>query len=103
MTLIDGPSNAFRQIILPIALRKPIVLNMAFAIGALSLALSGRSELYSVALRYKIQSIQLLRCEISSVESAVNDHNLMAILLLCMFEVRTTPIIEMLLSYRVSC
>lgn len=103
MTLIDGPSNAFRQIILPIALQNPIVLNMIFAVGALSLALSGRSELYPVALRFKIRSIQLLRCEISSDESAVNDHNLMVILLLCIFEVRTTPIVDILLSSQVPC
>ncbi|KAJ5889579.1 hypothetical protein N7504_010389 [Penicillium tannophilum] len=64
---------------------------MIFAVGALSLALSGRSELYPVALRFKIRSIQLLRCEISSDESAVNDHNLMVILLLCIFEASDSP------------
>lgn len=88
MTLVDDSSNAFRRVVLPLALQSPIVLNMVFALGALSLAHTGRNKFHSIALHYKVQSIRLLRHNISHPISALNDFNLIVIVMLCVFDVR---------------
>jgi hypothetical protein len=88
MALIDGSQNVFRQLILPLALSSESVMQMVLALGALSLNATGREDLYTVALRHKQRSIQLLRKHIAQAETAVNDQNLIVILMLCVFEVR---------------
>lgn len=87
MTLVDDPSNAFRQIILPLSLRSESVMHMVLALGALTLTAAGRHDLYTVALRHKHRSIQLLRRDIGQPETAVSDYNLITILMLCVFEI----------------
>ncbi|KAJ6029951.1 fungal-specific transcription factor domain-containing protein [Penicillium canescens] len=86
MTLVDDSSNAFRRVVLPLALQNPIVLNMVFALGALSLAHTGRNKFLSIALHYKVQTIRLLRHNISHPTSALNDFNLIVVVMLCVFE-----------------
>jgi len=62
-------------------------MHMVLALGALTLTAAGRHDLYTVALRHKHRSIQLLRRDIGQPETAVSDYNLITILMLCVFEV----------------
>ncbi|KAL2006014.1 hypothetical protein VTN00DRAFT_9668 [Thermoascus crustaceus] len=87
MTLVDDSSNAFRHIILPISLSSESVMQMVLALGALTLTAAGQHDLYPVALRHKHRTIQLLRHDIGQPETAVSDYNLIAILMLCVFEI----------------
>lgn len=93
MTLVDGSFNTFRQLILPLAMSSESVMHMVLALGALSLhaasVAAGRNDhrLYTVALRHKHRSMQLLRRHIAQAETAANDQNLIVILMLCVFEV----------------
>ncbi|KAL1969319.1 hypothetical protein VTN77DRAFT_9511 [Rasamsonia byssochlamydoides] len=87
MTLVDGSFNTFRQLILPLALSSESVMQMVLALGALSLNAAGRDGLYTIALRHKHRSMQLLRRHIARTETAANDQNLVVILMLCVFEI----------------
>lgn len=87
MTLVDYSSNAFRQIILPLSLNDELVMQNVLALGALALSASGQKDIYTVALRHKHRSIQLLRHKISNPETAVDDYSLISILMLCVFDV----------------
>lgn len=87
MTLVDYGRNAFRQIILPLSLNDELVMETVLALGALALSARGHENTYIIALRHKHRSIRLLRDKIRSVETAANDYNLIAILLLCVFDV----------------
>ncbi|KAJ9213865.1 transcriptional regulator family: Fungal Specific TF [Paecilomyces variotii] len=87
MTLVDYRYNAFRQIILPLSLNDDLVMETVLALGALALSATGQENIYTVALRHKHRSIRILRQKISNIETAVNDYNLIAILMLCVFDI----------------
>ncbi|GAD95054.1 conserved hypothetical protein [Paecilomyces variotii No. 5] len=87
MTLVDCRHNAFRQIILPLSLQDELVMETILALGALALSARGHENTYITALRHKHRSLRLLRDKIRNVETAVNDYNLIAILILCVFDI----------------
>ncbi|OJJ67795.1 hypothetical protein ASPBRDRAFT_47308 [Aspergillus brasiliensis CBS 101740] len=86
MILINDCWNPFRRLVLPLAFQNPIILAMVFALGALSLAQAGQKKLHSIALHYKIHSIRMLRHALLHSTSIMSDSNMIAILMLSVFE-----------------
>lgn len=86
--LLDSSTNLFRNLILPLATINEIVMHMLLAVSALSLAATGHTQYYSLALRHKQRAMRLIREQIAfDAISAANDANVIVILMLCVFEV----------------
>uniref|UniRef100_A0A093UMI4 Adhesion and hyphal regulator 1 n=1 Tax=Talaromyces marneffei PM1 TaxID=1077442 RepID=A0A093UMI4_TALMA len=88
IVLLDSPTNLFRNLILPLATTNETVMHMVLALSALSLAATGQTQYYPLALRHKQRSMRLIREQIASnAISAANDANVIVILMLSVFEI----------------
>ncbi|KUJ23642.1 uncharacterized protein LY89DRAFT_189135 [Mollisia scopiformis] len=90
LTLVDDSSNCYRQIILPLSISYECVKRSILAIGALYLSLNQPSVLvdyYSLALHQKQRTLHQLRYDIASLNGASSNHVLVAMLMLCLFDI----------------
>lgn len=90
LTLVDDASNCYRQIILPLSMSHECVKKSILAVGALYLSLNQHSttvDYYSLALRQKQRTLHQLRMDIASLNGASNNHILVSMLMLCLFDV----------------
>jgi len=66
------------------------VMRSILAVGALCLSLNQQSatvDYYSLALQYKQRTLQQLRHDIASLNKGSNNHVLVSMLMLCLFDV----------------
>jgi hypothetical protein len=89
LTLVDDASNCYRQIVLPLSISHECVRRAILAVGALYLSLSRPSsiEYYSLALQQKQRTLHRLRSDIGAMNRSSNNHILVAMLMLCLFDV----------------
>ena len=93
LTLVDDSSNCYRQIVLPLSLSYECVRRSILAIGALYLSLNRPSssiEYYALALQQKQRTLHQLRSDIAALDGGSNNHVLVAMLMLCLFDVSDT-------------
>lgn len=89
LTLVDDGSNCYRQIILPLSMSHESVMRSILAVGALYLSLNQTStsvNYYSMALQQKQKTLHQLRNDIASFNGGSNDHILVSMLMLCLFD-----------------
>jgi hypothetical protein len=90
LTLVDDSSNSYRQIVLPLSISHECVRRSILAVGALYLSVNRTSssvEYYSRALQQKQRTLHQLRSDIASFNGESNNHILVAMLMLCLFDV----------------
>ena len=65
-------------------------MHLVLALGALSLSATkafDAQKYYTIALNHKHRSLQLVQRNLQSASGAVSDHNLIAIMMLCVLDV----------------
>ncbi|CZR51396.1 uncharacterized protein PAC_01271 [Phialocephala subalpina] len=90
LTLVDDASNCYRQIILPLSMSHESVMRSILAVGALHLSLNQTSttlDYYSLALQQKQKTLHQLRNDIASSNGGSNNHILVSMLMLCLFDI----------------
>ncbi len=90
LTLVDDSSNCYRQIILPLSMSYESVMRSILAVGALYLSLHqspASVDYYSLALEQKQRTLRQLRVDIASSNGKSNNHVLVSMLMLCLFDV----------------
>ena len=85
---MDGASNCYRQIILPLSMSNKCVMSSLLALGALHLSLDqASSDNYSVALYQKQRTLHQLRHDVASFHESSTSHILVSMLMLCLFDI----------------
>ncbi|KAE8448733.1 hypothetical protein EG329_008948 [Mollisiaceae sp. DMI_Dod_QoI] len=90
LTLVDDSSNCYRQIILPLSMSYESVMRSILAVGALYLSLHqspASVDYYSLALEQKQRTLRQLRVDIASSNEKSNNHVLVSMLMLCLFDI----------------
>ncbi|CZR55599.1 uncharacterized protein PAC_05487 [Phialocephala subalpina] len=90
LVVVDDASNCYRQIILPLSMSYECVMRSILAVGALYLSLNQQSatvDYYSLALQYKQRTLQQLRHDIASLNKGSNNHVLVSMFMLCLFDI----------------
>lgn len=94
LTLVDDASNCYRQIILPLSISHECVRRSILAVSALYLSLNqpyASVDYYSLALLQKQRTLYQLRKDIASLNGGSNNHILVSMLMLCLFDVGSIP------------
>jgi hypothetical protein len=94
LTLVDDASNSYRQIVLPLSVSHECVKRSIMAVGALHLSLNQSTssvDYYSLALLQKQRTLHQLRHDITFFNGTSNNHILVSMLMLCLFDVGDLP------------
>ncbi|KAL3421907.1 fructosyl amine:oxygen oxidoreductase [Phlyctema vagabunda] len=90
LTIVDDASNYYRQTVLSLSVEYECVMRAVLAVGALYLSANSSSdsnEYYSLALHHKQRTLNQLRFDIASLDGTSSNHILVAMLLLCLFDI----------------